>query len=91
MEFLREQYSDRFCSCCTSTTCLRTFDKVVDSDEDISIFYRAQTWEQLRTNVDDDLQIILSWLHNNKLTLNIQKSSYISVPFSYSCDCVFWL
>ena len=45
--------------------------------DDASLFYKHQNLTSLQTNINTELDKIYTWLCANKLTLNIEKSSYV--------------
>jgi len=53
---------------------------VLSYADDTVLFIESDSWEEVRTLVEDDLVLIKSWLDANFLTLNYSKTKYM--PFS---------
>lgn len=53
---------------------------IIGFADDTAIFYKAKTWEELKTLVENDLRNIKNWFDHKLLTVNIDKTNYI--PFS---------
>lgn len=54
--------------------------EVLGFADDIVVFYKADTWENLRTIVETGFPQLKNWLEHKLLTVNLKKTSYL--PFS---------
>lgn len=54
--------------------------------DDACLVYEANTFEELETNMQYDLNILLQWLTANRLKLNFEKSCYMVVNSTASVD-----
>ena len=51
--------------------------------DDTCLFASAQDPSVLQNNLNEGLNKVLSWLHANKLTLNIKKTKYLIIASHY--------
>ncbi len=51
---------------------------IISYCDDTVIFYSANTWQDLKTIAERDFLNISNWFKSNKLSLNVQKTKYIS-------------
>lgn len=52
---------------------------IVSFADDTAFFYKGNTWNELKTIVETDMNIIMDWFNHMLLTINIKKTQYI--PF----------
>ena len=54
--------------------------------DDTCLFASAQDPSILQSNLNEGLKKVLSWLHANKLTLNIKKTKYLIIASHYNLN-----
>lgn len=57
---------------------LNTVGKILSYADDTAVVYSGDTWDGLRRTVEDDMQNIVSWFNKNRLTLNHNKTTFLS-------------
>lgn len=63
--------------------------KVISFADDTALLFEADTWPEVYSFAQAGLNLVLSWLANNKLALNVDKTKYISFcikTYNYSLD-----
>lgn len=59
---------------------IKTEGDIISFADDTAILYESNTWQELKTLVENDFLKIEKWFRYNKLTLNFDKTKYL--PFS---------
>lgn len=54
--------------------------KLIGFADDIAVYYEGKNWVEVKTRAEEGMTKIIRWLHEKKLTLNIDKTVYM--PFS---------
>lgn len=54
--------------------------KIITFADDTAIIFKGKTWNEVRESAENGMRIVIDWLNNNLLTLNLDKTKYI--PFS---------
>lgn len=58
--------------------------KIISYADDTALVFRGQTWAEARSYAEQGLKLAASWLNKNLLTLNTQKSKYITFSINKS-------
>lgn len=61
---------------------IKTKGEILGFADDTAIFYKANTWEELRETVEADLPLIKNWFEYKLLTINMSKTHYLI----FSCN-----
>lgn len=59
---------------------LDCYGSIVSYADDTVLFVEGETWNEIQTKINEDLNKITKWFDNNLLTINLSKTMYI--PFS---------
>ena len=59
---------------------MKTSGMIISFADDTAIYYKDQTWVDLKNNVENDMKLIIDWFNHNILTINFEKTKFI--PFA---------
>lgn len=68
---------------------LRSRGEIVGFADDTAIFYKADSWTDLRILAEDDLSLIKNWFDNRLLTINFNKTHYLPLSCNKSSQPTF--
>lgn len=52
--------------------------KIITFADDTVLLFNADTWHEVYVNAQTGFDVVMNWLHNNVLTLNVEKTKYIT-------------
>lgn len=52
--------------------------KITSFADDTAIIFSGSSWEDARTTAESGMRLIINWLNNNLLTLNLSKTKYMT-------------